>query len=101
MKSLLLVLFGLVVGVAIGFVVFTGIGTGLGAGAGIVTGLKAGACLTAEAAKQQGFITADQESEFLQSAFAQLSTAEVEVTEETNIDCAKVVAELKEAAASQ
>ncbi|MCM5570079.1 hypothetical protein M6I34_06130 [Burkholderiaceae bacterium FT117] len=41
---------------------------GVGAGAGIVTGMKAGACLTVEAAKDAGLITAEQVDQVLRAA---------------------------------
>lgn len=44
------------------------VGTGLGAGAGIVTGMQAGACLTVEAAKDKGFIRADQVEQIFAAA---------------------------------
>lgn len=100
MKSFLLVLFGVVIGGAIGFFAFTGIGAGLGAGVGIVTGLKAGACLTVEAAKEKGFITAEQVAEVLQAASQQLSSvAKAEETDTSltggDAECMDVLEDLK------
>lgn len=101
MKSFLLAIVGVVVG-AVGTLMLTsGILTGIGAGAGIVTGLKAGACLTVEAAKESGYITAEQVGEVLQAAGRQLSTTSVEGDSGftmSDAECVKVVQELKDAA---
>jgi hypothetical protein len=101
MKSFLLLVAGLVLGAVGTFVLTSGVLTGIGAGAGIVTGLKAGACLTVEAAKDRGFITAEQVGEVLQAAGQQLSTTEVDDQSGytlSDADCVKVVQELKDAA---
>ncbi len=95
MKSVLLVLLGVVIGGALGFFVFTGIG----AGVGIATGLQAGACLTLEAAREQGLITAEQEPEILAAAASAFGSEDMpEGVDTSEIDCAKVVADLKAAA---
>lgn len=103
MKSFLLVLLGLVIGAIAGVFVLSPFILGIGTGVGVATGLKAGACLTVEAAKEAGLITAEQVDEVLSAAIQTIASAEIEgATELSNGDaaCAKVVEELK-AAASQ
>jgi len=73
MKGFLLFLAGAIVGLVIFAVVGTGVLTGLGAGVGIVTGLKAGACVTVEAAKEQGLISAEQVDQVLNAAIAKVA----------------------------
>ena len=97
MKSLLLVLLGLVIGGAAGFFVATPIG----AGVGIATGLKAGACLTVEGAKEAGFITSEQVDDVLMSAGRQIASADV--AEDVSFsggdtECTRFIAEMKQAA---
>lgn len=101
MKSFLLVIAGFLVGAVGAFVVASGVFTGIGAGVGIATGLKAGACLTVEAAKDSGFITAEQVGEVLQAAGRQLSSTNVEDQSGFALadeECMRVVQELKDAA---
>lgn len=103
MKSILLLLVGAVIGAVVGVFLLSGVLTGVGAGVGILTGLKAGACLTVEAAKEQGLVTAEQIDDVLNAA-TRLIAAE-KLADETALsggdaECAKVVADLK-AAASQ
>lgn len=98
MKSFFFVVLGFAIGAAVALVLGFGAAAGAGAGAGIVTGLKAGACLTAEAAKEQGFIEADQVDDLLDAAIRQLASTEYE--EEATAfggegECANLVSELK------
>jgi hypothetical protein len=97
MKRILIFVGGLIVG---GFLTFF-VGTGVGAGVGIATGVKAGACFAVEAAKDLGFITAEQVDDVLNAAVKQIASDQV--IEETTLtgtdaECEKVVAELKAAA---
>jgi hypothetical protein len=101
MKSVLLVLLGFVVGGVLGLFGGGAIGTGVGAGIGIATGVKAGACLAVEAAKEKGFITAEQ----IDEVFA--ATADLvgnELPEDHRItgsdaECQQVIADMRQAAA--
>jgi hypothetical protein len=100
MQSILLVVLGLVIGGVLGVVGGGVLGAGAGAGVGIATGLKAGACLTLEAAREQGLITADQEADLLAAAARQIASEDLpDGPGATAIDCAEVVAELRRAAA--
>ncbi len=86
MKSFLLVVLGVFIGAI--------------AGVGIATGLQAGACLTVEAAVSEGLITEAQVDEALRAAAAQLASTELPAAaaaEGGQMDCAKVVADLKAA----
>jgi hypothetical protein len=101
MKSFLLVVSGIIVGAVVTLVLASGMFTGVGAGVGIATGLKAGACLTVEAAKERGFITADQVDDVLNAAVSQIASANI--GDEAKLsggdaECVKLVAELKSAA---
>jgi len=101
LKTFLLLVFGAVIGAVITFVVASGLLLGVGAGAGIVTGLKAGACLTAEAAKAKGYITAQQVDELLTAAAKQVASqklAEESAFTGSDAACQKVIDELKSAA---
>ena len=103
MKSVLLFIGGLVVGAVLAFFLASGFAAGVGAGAGIVTGLKAGACLTAEAAREQGLITAEQVDDLLQAAGRQISSSAVAAGDAPLVsggdaECRKVIADLKAAA---
>ena len=98
MKGFLIFIAGAIIGAVVTF----GIATGLGAGAGIVTGMQAGACLTVEAAKEKGFITAEQVNEILADAGKQIVSGEY--TGDSSITpgdlkCEQVVADLKAAEA--
>jgi len=76
--------------------------TGTAAGVGIATGIQAGACLTVEAAKEKGFVTAEQVNEILADAGKLITSGEYasdSATGQGDLDCEKVVAELKAAAA--
>lgn len=100
MRSFLIFVVGALTGGAAAIVLAGGVFTGLGAGAGIVTGLKAGSCLTAEAAKEKGYITADQIDELLSAAAAQISSQQVAEDASFvggNAECQKVLSELKAA----
>lgn len=83
------------------FVTTSGLLTGVGAGVGIATGFQAGACLTVEAAKEKGFISADQVAEVLQGAGQQIAMIRVDVNSDTSpmgdAACQAVVAKLKAA----
>jgi hypothetical protein len=97
MKSFLLVVAGIIVGAVVTLVLASGIFTGVG----IATGLKAGACLTVEAAKERGFITADQVDDVLNAAVKRIASANIgdEATlSGGDAECVKLVAELKSAA---
>ena len=100
MKSFLLVVLGLVLGAVATILLATPVLTGVGAGVGVATGLKAGACLTVEAAKERGYITAEQVDELLSAGIQQIASAEVgdETAFGNDADCAKVVADLRRAA---
>ena len=103
MKGVLLFVLGAVIGGIATFVLAGGLMTGAGVAAGIVTGLKAGACLTVEAAKNEGFINADQVNQVLSAAGRQLATTEVPSDAETGLsdaECQKLIAEMKSGAAS-
>lgn len=98
MKSFLLILLGVVIGGVLGFIGGGVVGTGVGAGAGIVTGLKSGACLTLEAAREQGVITAEQESTLIEAAARTFASEDLpDGPNVSQIDCAKVVADLRAA----
>ena len=102
MKAFLIFVVGLVVGGAAGLFGGGALGTGVGAGVGIVTGFHSGACLTMEAAREQGLITAEQEPELWAAALEQLGSdnaPEGTAVERAELDCAKVVADLKSASA--
>ena len=100
MKSFLLVLAGLAIGVA-AVLVLSPMIMGVGAGVGILTGMKAGACLTVEAAKARGLVTPEQIDELLRSAALQIaSSAQVEealAKIDGDAECTKVVADLRAA----
>jgi hypothetical protein len=103
MKGFLLVLLGLIVGGVVGVIGGGMIGTGVGAGVGIVTGLQAGACLTVEAAKEKGLITAEHVPEIFAAA-GDMMRAEANVGGDTDFadtdaECQEVVAKLKQSAA--
>ena len=103
-KSFLLLLAGFVVG-GIAAVMLAGpVATGVGAGFGVATGLQAGACLTVEAAKEKGLITAEQVGEVLQAAAQLIADTNVPESPGTDsgapmsdADCQAVVARLKAA----
>lgn len=101
MRSFLLVLLGLVIGGVAGFFGGGALGLGAGAGVGIVTGLQAGACLTLEAAREQGLITAEQEDEILAAAARALASEDLPDGPDTSeIDCRDVVGKLRSAVAA-
>jgi hypothetical protein len=101
MQSILLLVVGAVVGAAATFFLAGGLLIGAGAGAGLATGVKAGACMTAEAAKAKGFITAEQVGELLTAAGAQI-TGQAPTVDVTfaggDQDCAKLVSDMRAAA---
>ena len=77
--------------------------TGIGAGVGIATGLQAGACLTAEAAKEQGYITSEQVEDLLRPQAGRLLPQTRRQSPARRLampECAEVIARLK-AASSQ
>ncbi len=101
MKNFLIFLLGAVVGGIASFAIASVLFTGIGAGVGVATGLQAGACLTVEAAKDQGLITAEQVDEILIAAVKQIASEEyagAATAPSSDLDCEKVVAQLKEAA---
>jgi len=101
MKSFLLVLVGVILGAVLTFVAASGVLIGAGAGAGIVTGLKAGACLTAEAAKSKGYITADKVDELLTEAAKQVANqklADASAFTGSDAACQKVIEDVRNAA---
>lgn len=103
MKAFLLLSVGFVLGGILGVVGGGAIGTGVGAGVGVATSLQAGACLTVEAAKEEGLITADQVGQIFAAA-AKTITAQADVGADTDFadtdaECQVVVAKLKQAAA--
>lgn len=98
MKTFLLFLLVFVVGGVVGALGGGVFGVGAGAGVGIVTGLKAGACLTLEAARVEGLISADQEAGLLEAAARQFGSEDLpEGPDTSEIDCAAVVADLRRA----
>lgn len=103
MKSFLIFLVGVVAGLAAAFVVLPGALIGVGAGVGISTGLQAGACLTAQAAKDKGLITGDQVGELIKAAGEQFSadkiTADEIVLASGDAKCQELISKLR--AASQ
>lgn len=103
MRGFLLVLLGFVLGGIVGVLGGGAVGTGLGVGAGMIGGLQAGACLTVEAAKEKGFITAAQVDEVFAAA-AKTIQLQADIGPDTEFadsdaECQAVVADLKEAAA--
>jgi hypothetical protein len=99
MKTFLLFLLVFVVGGVLGALGGGLFGVGAGAGVGIVTGLRAGACLTLEAARAEGLISADEEAGLLQAAARQFASENLpEGPYTSEIDCAAVVADLRRAA---
>lgn len=98
MRSVLLILLGLVIGGVLGVIGGGALGLGAGAGVGIVTGLKAGACLTLEAAREEGLISEDQEAGLLAAAARTIASEDLPDGPDTSsIDCRAVVAELRAA----
>ena len=101
MKSFLIFLAGAIVGGVACFILASGLFTGIGAGVGIATGMQAGMCLAVEAAREQGLIAADQVDDVL-NATGKLVASDEFGNEATsmgaNLDCEKVIAQLKEAA---
>lgn len=99
MKGFLLFVVGGIVGAVLTFLFAGAVMTGVGAGVGIATGLKAGACLTVEAAKNQGFINEAQVNEVLSAAGRLIADTGSEIPDITDGDasCQQFVAELKSA----
>jgi hypothetical protein len=103
MRGFLLALLGFVLGGIVGGIGGGAVGTGVGAGAGIITGLQAGACLTVEAAKDKGLISAEQVDKIFAAA-AETMQVQADIGPGTDFadsdaECQAVVAKLKEAAA--
>ena len=107
MKSFLLLLAGFILG-GIAAVMLAGpVATGVATGIGVATGLQAGACLTVEAAKEKGLITAEQVGEVLEAAGRLIADTDVPADSGTlatgpgapknDADCQAVVAKLKAA----
>lgn len=103
MKSFLIFVGGIVVGFALFAFLGTGIMTGIGAGVGIATGLKAGACVTVEAAKEQGLISSGQVEEVLNAAVAKITRDAGDADTRlvgSDAECHKIVDEWLQLAAS-
>jgi len=103
MKSFLIFVGGIVAGFAIFAFLGTGFLTGIGAGVGIATGLKAGACVTVEAAKEKGLISAEQVDEVLNAAVNKIAgeAGDTDTTlVGTDAECQKIVDEWLRLAAS-
>lgn len=101
MKTFLIFILGAFVGGIACIILTSGFFTGVGAGVGVATGLQAGACLTVEAAKEEGLITAEQVNEVLVAAGKLIASDEYAGTATpsgSDLDCEKVVAQLKDAA---
>jgi hypothetical protein len=104
MKGFLLIVLGFVLGGIVGVLGGGMIGTGVGAGVGIATGLQAGACLTVEAAKEKGLITAEHVPEIFAAAGDMMRTeahiaADADFAD-TDAECQQVVAKLQQSAAN-
>jgi hypothetical protein len=98
MRSVLLILLGVVIGGVGGFFGGGLLGLGAGAGAGIATGLQAGACLALEAAREEGLVTAEQEADILAAAATAFASEDLPDGPDTSgIDCAAVVAKIRAA----
>ncbi|MBK0399027.1 hypothetical protein H0I76_07485 [Limibaculum sp. M0105] len=98
MRGVLIFLAGLIIGGGLSFIVATGIG----AGVGVATGLMAGACMTAESAKELGLITPEQVDQVLNAAVEQITAnqlAEADKISGSDAGCQKVISDLKAAAA--
>ena len=103
-KTLIAVL-ALAVGLVVGGLGGAALGIGGGAGIGIATGLSAGACGIAQAAQEEGLMTAEQVDQVFNRALGNLRalTPEAETSAEPMVgsaaDCDAVLARLREAAA--
>ena len=98
MKGFLIFVFGAVLGGIASLLVTGGLMAGAGAGIGIATGLKTGACLTAEGARKEGIIRADQVDQVLQAAGRYLAQGEAPADVDpflTGAACEKLLADLK------
>jgi hypothetical protein len=98
MKSTILVLVGIAVGAVLS-VLIAPVVLGVGTGIGVATGMQAGACLTVEAAKSKGYITAEQVDEVLRTA-ADLIVTNAKPEQKIDLSggdaqCAKVIDDLK------
>jgi hypothetical protein len=103
MKAFLIFVGGVIAGIAIFLVIGTGFLTGIGAGVGIATGLKAGACVTVEAAKEQGLISAEQVDQVLNAAIAKIAGGAGDADTRlvgSDAECQKIVDEWRELAVS-
>lgn len=101
MKNILLLVVGAVLGGIASFILTSGLVLGVGAGAGIATGLKAGACLAVEAAREEGFITAEQVDDVFAGISEQLDSKGIPNVEKPNgsdAECRDVVAQMKSTA---
>lgn len=101
MKTFLIFILGAVIGGIATILLASGVLTGIGAGVGIATGLQAGACLTVEAAREQGLITSDQVDDVLLAAAKLIASEEYTGTATASgsaLECEKVVAQLKDTA---
>ena len=104
MKIFLIFGAGAIVGGIASIILASGIFTGIGAGVGIATGMQDGACLAVEAAKDQDMITAEQVDEVLNAAARLIASDEYGAAADStggNVECEKIVAGLKAAAAKK
>jgi len=107
MKTAIVAIVFLLIGAAIGGFLALGVGAGMGAGAGILVGSQAGACLAVESAKDQGLLTADQVDKVLSGAVGKIKGAAEPPPDAPfrwvggEADCAKMIADMREAAQSQ
>lgn len=103
MKGVLIFIAGAIVGFVVFAILGTGLLTGIGAGVGVATGLKAGACVTVEAARERGLITAEQVDQVLNAAVAKVA-ANAGATDTklvgSDAECRKIVDEWLELAQS-
>ena len=99
MKGFLIFIVGTLVGALASFVLVSGLMTGVGAGVGIATGVKAGACMTVEAARDRGLLTAEQVDEVLSAAGSSISAAQPDAVTEgsglTEQECRQLIAKMK------
>lgn len=98
MKTFLVALVCLIIGAAAGGFMAFGIGTGVG------TGLAVGTCATIEAVKEQGLMSEAQFDAVLAAAAAKMA-GQGQLPPDTELvntaaGCAKVMAKVKQAAAS-
>jgi len=104
MKSFLIAVIFLLIGLAAGGFLALGLGAGMGAGAGILVGTQAGACLAFEAAKEQGLLTREEIDQTIKHAVQKIKGKSAPETDgkmqwvDSEADCAKIIAEMEKAA---